>query len=266
MKSLSPHDVAGNCRIAFDAAEYLGIPRLIEPSDMSLLAVPDKLAVMTYLYQLRSHFTGHQLQIEQIGNTSDESSYIIGNYKSDNSASQNLLSLDHLKKQLTQQHSLDEDIDRNDEKSPVDKKDVKNLILSGSKHFLGKVLSPVKDKHFSTNNNKIQTNGSQSSNQQNTSSNINTPTGKENTILMTRRELNDPFGSDDEDELRLGSQTQKTSTNDAYTDSQRNNSNVYKVESSISNLDPATANVSSINDSIGTRIILILISQFSFKY
>lgn len=244
MKSLSPHDVVGNCRIAFDTAECLGIPRLIEPSDMSLLAVPDKLAVMTYLHQLRAHFTGHQLQIEQIGNTSDESSYIIGNYKSDNLPSQNILSLDHLKKQLTQQNSFEEDVDRTDEKSPVDKKDVKNLILTGSKHLLGKVLSPVKDKQFPTNNNKIQTttmtttNGSQSSN----TSNTNTPAGKENQILMTRRELNDPFGSDDEDEQESGSQTQKTTNNDA--ESQRNNSNVNKVESPISNLDPATANVS----------------------
>lgn len=238
MKTLSPHDVVGNCRIAFDAAECLGIPRLIEPSDMSLLAVPDKLAVMTYLYQLRAHFTGHQLQIEQIGNTSDESSYIIGNYKSDNLSSQNILSLDHLKKQLTQQHSLEDDVD---EKSPIDKKDVKNLILTGSKHLLGKVLSPVKDKQqLPTNNNKIQTNGSQSSN---TSSVNNTPAGKENTILMTRRELNDPFGSDDDDDQESGSQIQKTTTNDTN-ESQRNNSNVNKIESPISNLDPATANVS----------------------
>jgi len=51
--------VKGNCKTAFDAAESLGIPKVIEPSDMTLLAVPDKLAVMTYLFQLRSHFTGN---------------------------------------------------------------------------------------------------------------------------------------------------------------------------------------------------------------
>lgn len=67
MSKLSAHDVVGNCRIAFDAAETLGIPRVIEPRDMNLLTVPDKLAVMTYLHQLRAHFTGKQLQIEQIG-------------------------------------------------------------------------------------------------------------------------------------------------------------------------------------------------------
>lgn len=56
--SLSPHDVKGNCKKAFDAGEALGIPRVIEPTDMDVLTVPDKLAVMTYLYQLRAHFTG----------------------------------------------------------------------------------------------------------------------------------------------------------------------------------------------------------------
>ncbi|TDG40092.1 hypothetical protein AWZ03_013487 [Drosophila navojoa] len=75
MSKLTAHDVVGNCRTAFDAAETLGIPRVIEPRDMDLLTVPDKLAVMTYLHQLRAHFTGKQLQIEQIGPTSDESSY-----------------------------------------------------------------------------------------------------------------------------------------------------------------------------------------------
>lgn len=52
------HDIRENCKIAFDAGEILGIPRVIEPSDMGVLTIPDKLAVMTYLYQLRAHFTG----------------------------------------------------------------------------------------------------------------------------------------------------------------------------------------------------------------
>jgi len=67
MSQLSAHDVVGNCRIAFDAAESLGIPRVIEPREMNMLTVPDKLGVMTYLHQLRAHFTGKQLKIEQIG-------------------------------------------------------------------------------------------------------------------------------------------------------------------------------------------------------
>ena len=42
------------------AAIAAGIPRVIEPEDMVILAVPDRLAVMTYLYQLRTHFEGGQ--------------------------------------------------------------------------------------------------------------------------------------------------------------------------------------------------------------
>lgn len=56
--TLPSQDVRGNCKKAFDAGEQLGISRVIDPADMDVLAVPDKLAVMTYLYQLRAHFTG----------------------------------------------------------------------------------------------------------------------------------------------------------------------------------------------------------------
>lgn len=48
-----------------------------------MLAVPDKLAVMTYLYQLRAYFTGRELEVQQIGKTSDESSYMIGRFTTD---------------------------------------------------------------------------------------------------------------------------------------------------------------------------------------
>lgn len=194
MSKLVTHDVVGNCKTAFDAAESLGIPRVIEPCDMNLLAVPDKLAVMTYLHQLRAHFTGHQLKIEQIGQTSDESSYVIGDYKSDNlSEKLNMkLNLKDLKLQLHSQNSLEEDdkVLENGNKSPTNKKDVKNFLLSGSKNFIGKVLSPTKDKSPPPSMN----NGSY------------TQTDPEKPILMTRRELTDPFGSDEEEEQANGEQ------------------------------------------------------------
>lgn len=76
---------------------------------------------------------------------------MIGNYKSDNLSSQNLLNLSHLKAQLLHQNSLDDDIfgieNNKSQLSPTAKKDVKNLILSSSKNILGKVLSPTKDKN-----------------------------------------------------------------------------------------------------------------------
>lgn len=63
---------------AFDAAASLGIPKVLEASDMVLTAMPDKLTVMTYLYQLRSYFTGQTLEVQQIGSIAQESTYMVG--------------------------------------------------------------------------------------------------------------------------------------------------------------------------------------------
>lgn len=193
MSKLAAHDVVGNCKTAFDAAESLGIPRVIEPCDMNLLAVPDKLAVMTYLHQLRAHFTGHQLKIEQIGQTSDESSYVIGDYKSDNLAAERLMNMKDLKLQLQSQQSIEDEVTENGSKSPTNKKDVKNFLLSGSKNLIGKVLSPTRDKSPAQSMN----NGSY------------TQTDPEKPLLMTRRELTDPFGSDEEDNQGEGENERK---------------------------------------------------------
>ncbi|XP_077989240.1 EH domain-binding protein 1-like isoform X2 [Glandiceps talaboti] len=81
--ALSPHDIKGNNKKAFDAAAKLGIPKLIEPSDMVLLTVPDKLAVMTYLYQMRTHFTGQGMEVHTIGDPQKKSTYVVGNFKTD---------------------------------------------------------------------------------------------------------------------------------------------------------------------------------------
>ncbi|CAG0885806.1 unnamed protein product [Cyprideis torosa] len=77
MSRFKATDIKGNCRVAFEAAEKLGIPRVVQPEDMVILAVPDRLAVMTYLYQLRAHFTGAELQIQTIGATAAESRYTL---------------------------------------------------------------------------------------------------------------------------------------------------------------------------------------------
>ncbi|XP_047199341.1 EH domain-binding protein 1-like protein 1 isoform X2 [Hippoglossus stenolepis] len=72
---LNPHDIKLNNKKAFDGFEALGISRLLEPSDMVLLAVPDRLIVMTYLSQIRSHFTNQELSVLQIEHNSSQSSY-----------------------------------------------------------------------------------------------------------------------------------------------------------------------------------------------
>ncbi|XP_063911063.1 EH domain-binding protein 1 isoform X2 [Zophobas morio] len=226
--SLSPHDVKGNCKIAFDAGDKLGIPRVIEPTDMHMLAVPDKLAVMTYLHQLRAHFTGHQLEVQQIGKTSEESNYVIGKFNTDKDTDitkqvfgQEIINLRKAKqnqqlnksqegkkekelnqtnKEITQNtdakiaasklqlplkitNEPSEVIKEPKEKSPTVVKDVKDIILFGSKSIMSKVMSsPSKD--------KIQTKKQEEKKQE-----VKKP------ILMTRRELTDPFGSDDEEEV-----------------------------------------------------------------
>ncbi|CAJ1063581.1 EH domain-binding protein 1-like protein 1 isoform X6 [Xyrichtys novacula] len=72
---LEPHDIKINNKKAFNGFEALGISRLLEPSDMVLLSVPDRLIVMTYLSQIRSHFTNQELSVLQIEHNSSQSSY-----------------------------------------------------------------------------------------------------------------------------------------------------------------------------------------------
>ncbi|XP_068186653.1 EH domain-binding protein 1-like protein 1 isoform X14 [Antennarius striatus] len=72
---LDSHDIKINNKKAFDGFEALGISRLLEPSDMVILSVPDRLIVMTYLSQIRSHFTNQQLSVLQIEHNSSQSSY-----------------------------------------------------------------------------------------------------------------------------------------------------------------------------------------------
>ncbi|KAM9847222.1 EH domain-binding protein 1-like protein 1 isoform 2-T2 [Aulostomus maculatus] len=76
---LKPHDIKLNNKKAFDGFEALGISRLLEPSDMVLLSVPDRLIVMTYLSQIRSHFTNQELSVLQIEHNSSQSSYGLAN-------------------------------------------------------------------------------------------------------------------------------------------------------------------------------------------
>lgn len=197
LSKLSPGNVIENCRTAFDAAEKLGIPRVIEPRDMNMLAVPDKLAVMTYLYQLRAHFTGHQLEVHTIGETSDDSSYVIGNYKSDK-LTKDLLNLNDM---ITPR-----------EDDPL-KKDLaaagKAQLLANSKALLGKVLSPTKEKlaAFGTTPSALDGNGpmpngtSSSSEQSNNSINNNTTSNGEEAQEVSEEEqqLNGEQRRSDED-------------------------------------------------------------------
>lgn len=98
--------------------------------------------------------------VNVLGPTTDESSYVIGSFKSDSLSANNDItaSLQDIKHQLLMQRS-NLIIEPNSQKSPT----VKSILLNGSS-----ILSPAK--------------------------------GNDKPILMTRRELTDPFGSDEEDD------------------------------------------------------------------
>lgn len=72
---------------AYDGFASLGISRLLEPADMVLLAIPDKLTVMTYLYQIRAHFSGQELSVLQIGAQASHSTYKVGDFHTDTESS-----------------------------------------------------------------------------------------------------------------------------------------------------------------------------------
>ncbi|XP_007943159.1 EH domain-binding protein 1-like protein 1 [Orycteropus afer afer] len=61
--SLDALNIKENNKQAFDGFAALGVSRLLEPADMVLLSVPDKLIVMTYLCQIRAFCTGQELQL-----------------------------------------------------------------------------------------------------------------------------------------------------------------------------------------------------------
>uniref|UniRef100_H3ACT2 EH domain binding protein 1 like 1 n=1 Tax=Latimeria chalumnae TaxID=7897 RepID=H3ACT2_LATCH len=82
-ESLDPYDIKKSIEKAFEGFASLSIPRLLEPADMVLLAVPDKLIVMTYLCQIQAHFTDQELNVIQIEKNSSQSTYKVGSFETD---------------------------------------------------------------------------------------------------------------------------------------------------------------------------------------
>ena len=174
---------------------------MIEPTDMVLLKVPDKLAVMTYLHQLRSHFTGQTLEIQQIGQSTRESTYTLGEldksqeamiskemYGSENTNCNRVnseRSTPDTESQTLQDKSSGSDqtdsvvLRRHKSQSPSPDKSVHSKSPSPGKDLPTKERSPEKVVH---------------KNRDNVS-----PT-KEKVTLMTKKQLNNPFDSDSGDE------------------------------------------------------------------
>nr|XP_031546966.1 LOW QUALITY PROTEIN: EH domain-binding protein 1-like protein 1 [Vicugna pacos] len=78
--SLDPLNIKQNNKQAFDGFAALGVSRLLEPADMVLLTVPDKLIVMTYLCQIRAFCTGQELQLVQLEGGGGAGTYRHGSF------------------------------------------------------------------------------------------------------------------------------------------------------------------------------------------
>eukprot|EP00069_Balaena_mysticetus_P016811 bmy_10223T0 len=80
--SLDPLNIKQNNKQAFDGFAALGVSRLLEPADMVLLSVPDKLIVMTYLCQIRAFCTGQELQLVQLEGGGGAGTYCVASAQS----------------------------------------------------------------------------------------------------------------------------------------------------------------------------------------
>ncbi|XP_055333375.1 EH domain-binding protein 1-like [Paramacrobiotus metropolitanus] len=187
--ALSPHDIRGNCKLAFDVAASLGIPKLIDPQDMLQRQTPDRLAVMTYLYQMRAHFTGQHLQIDRIARDAKEITYTpVAETPGEGP----------LKKGTNWKHRL-----FSFEKSspPGVLKESSPVNGESPPHKERKILSPKEKKNFDFGGSPVKSLVRQlkkdSSPKKMDANHSNVPTSPS---VMTRQQLVDPFSSDDEDE------------------------------------------------------------------
>ncbi|XP_045781143.1 EH domain-binding protein 1 isoform X2 [Maniola jurtina] len=201
-----------NVRTALEASARLGIAQVLTAADVCKPPVPDKLAIMTYLFQLRAYFTGNELQVEQLGNDETESSYMVGRHDTDASMPAELFSREVSTRRSrnmvdrprpVSQGSQDsrQSQERSPDKSPTAIKDVRDMLLQ-SKSILGKMLSPAKERDkpsakWFTDPGKVSE-----------------PIPARPEKLMTRKEFTDPFASDDEEEPPPPPSNTNTSANE----------------------------------------------------
>ncbi|XP_059054413.1 EH domain-binding protein 1 [Achroia grisella] len=223
---LQPDDAEQCVRAALEAGARLGVPQVLCAADVLARPAPDRLAIMTYLFQLRTHFTGKELQVEQLGNEETESSYLVGRHDTDGSVpaelftrevaarrSRTLLARPRPHSQESQESKHSQERSTPDKpSSPTAIKDVRDLFLQQSKTILGKMLSPARDQREKPSAKWFAD-----------PLKVTEPLPARPEKLMTRKELTDPFGSDDEEE-----QPQQTISNSSPPQLENN----AKIESS----------------------------------
>ncbi|KAJ0170637.1 hypothetical protein K1T71_014008 [Dendrolimus kikuchii] len=199
---LQPDDAENNLRTALEASAKLGISQVLTAADVCSRPTPDRLAIMTYLFQLRAHFTGGELQVEQLGNDETESSYLVGRHDTDGTLPRELFSREVATRRSKNMADRPRPVSQESQESrhsqerqspdkpssPTAMKDVRDLFLHQSKTLLGKMLSPA----------RVQEKPTAKWFAEPIIESEPPPARPEK--LMTRKELTDPFGSDDEEE------------------------------------------------------------------
>lgn len=68
MSMISSVDAENNIRIALKASDALGVAGTFHASELKRARGLDRLALLTYLHQLRALFTNSQLRLGRLGN------------------------------------------------------------------------------------------------------------------------------------------------------------------------------------------------------
>ncbi|KAG8189684.1 hypothetical protein JTE90_022498 [Oedothorax gibbosus] len=246
-ESLSSNDIKGNCKKAFDAAESIGIPKVMEHSDMVILAVPDKLAVVTYLHQIKAFFSGEKLDYpNSLAKNPNVKLFSTTNIQEDINSklnkqfnnkvlgkmpgSENLqdklktweekdnkvkvTSLDENSMKIIKQEYLKHNNQSSNRQSVTSSKS--NKVKNDKFSALSKFLPNKKPKFFQSSNSN--TEKFSTSNNSIYLSNLKLTTDEENKKnarfaapekpkLMTRKQLMNPFDSDSEEEIELAVQS-----------------------------------------------------------
>ncbi|XP_052747916.1 EH domain-binding protein 1-like protein 1 isoform X3 [Galleria mellonella] len=248
---LQPEAAEACVRAALAAGARLGVPRLLAVGDVCRPA-PDRLAIMTYLFQLRTHFTGKELQVEQLGNDETESSYMVGRHDTDGSLPQDLFSREvatrrsrnvierprPVSQESQESRHSQERATPDKPSSPTAIKDVRDMFLQQSKTILGKMLSPARDQKEKPSAKWFAD-----------PLKVNEPLPARPEKLMTRKELTDPFGSDEEEE-QPQQPTSNSNSGPAVTQ-QENNAKIESeqappAEASVPPVPPAAAAAPSV--------------------
>lgn len=177
LSALAGEGAEAHVRAALEAGAALGIPQVLAVADVCARPAPDRLAIMTYLFQLRAHFTGGELQVEQLGNDETESSYMVGRHDTDESLPPELFSREISTRRSRTDRARPKSEELEDKKNRVEERG--SPERGGVRALLGRVLSPQ---------------------QQPPTWYTDQPLPARPEKLMTRKELTDPFGSDEEDE------------------------------------------------------------------